>query len=54
MGPGDRLEFDLTNGIGLGVYFSRAPYERTIYLNILFFRVRLGFGRPYTDPDYLT
>lgn len=52
MGPGDRVKFDIIPGWQVGIYFLRWPYSYTIGLNLLKFRVELGLGSAYTDPDY--
>ena len=52
MGPGDRIKFGITPGWQLGVYYLRWPYTHTVGINLLKFRVEIGLGLPYTDPDY--
>lgn len=52
MGPGDRIKFKIAAGWQLGVYYLRWPYSHTLGINLLKFNIELGFGKPYTDPDY--
>ena len=52
MGPGDRVKFEITPGWQLGVYYLSWPYTHTLGINLLKFRVEIGLGLPYTDPEY--
>ena len=52
MGPGDRIKFEITPGWQLGIYYLRWPYTHTIGINLLKFRVELGFGPSYIDDNY--
>lgn len=52
MGPGDRFKFTTCGGWQLGVYYGHWPYTHTVGINLLKFRVEIGLGLPYTDPDF--
>jgi hypothetical protein len=49
MGALDRVEFGLTELLGVGIRFSRFPYTISIDLYIPYFRMSIGFGKRYTD-----
>lgn len=52
MGPGDRFKVKVCPGIQFGVYLLRWPYNYTIGINLFKVNFELGFGLPYTDPDF--
>lgn len=52
MGPGDRFQFDVFRGLAVGIGHERWPYTHSITITFLCFRVFLGLGASYIDPDY--
>jgi hypothetical protein len=50
MGSGDRVIFGMhRDTIGLGLYFSRFPFEFTINGTLLMFYFSIGFGKGYDE-----
>jgi hypothetical protein len=49
MGAPERIEFGFTEIFGIGIGFSRFPYTLSVDFFIPFFRMSIGFGKPYTD-----
>ena len=49
MGPGDRFQYGITNGIGLYIKYDRFPYAHTFTICIPFFFISYGFGKSYID-----
>ena len=52
MGPGDRFQIRLMQGIGFGVQYCNWPYTYNFSIQLLCFNIEIGLGLPYTDPDY--
>ena len=52
MGPGDRFQVALMPGIGFGIQYHNWPYTHNFSIQFLCFAFSIGFGLPYTDPDY--
>lgn len=52
MGPGDRIKVKWLNWWALSLDYNQWPYKHTVGISLLKLRLELGFGLPYTDPDY--
>jgi len=49
MGPGDRFEVTVTDGWGLGVYYTKFPYDHSINITLLKINISIGLGKSYLD-----
>ena len=49
MGSGDKIQFSITNGFGLAVYFSKFPHEYCATILIGCFNIYIGFGKGYEE-----
>lgn len=47
MGSGNRFKFGRLEGFGIGLYVSRFPFALTLTVNLFFWYVSLGLGKPY-------
>jgi hypothetical protein len=51
MGAPDRISFQFTKFLGLGLAIDTFPYAINIAIVIPFFSLYIGLGKPYTEGD---
>ena len=51
MGAPDRISFQFTKFLGLGLAIDTFPYAMNIAIVIPFFTLYIGLGKPYTEGD---
>ena len=49
MGSGDRVSFSRNQGFAIGIGGDRFPFAVTLWLNLGFWSVQVGFGKAYDD-----